>query len=64
MIRVPILIVAYQFYPRGGVGTRRWSKFVKYLSTDHEVHVLSAKYPYEDKVNFGHYDIFDIITLK
>ncbi len=50
-----ILIVAYQFCPRGQVGTRRWSKFAKYLAAKgYEVHVICAKYPNKDKVNWCH----------
>ncbi len=48
-----LLIIAYQFCPRGQVGTRRWSKFAKYLAQKgHEVHVICAKYPSKDKVNW------------
>lgn len=48
-----ILIVAYQFCPKGQVGTRRWSKFAKYLALEgHEVHVICAKYPHKDKINW------------
>jgi len=47
-----ILIISYQFCPRGGVGTRRWSKFAKYLNKDYDVHVISAKYPYKDTISF------------
>jgi glycosyltransferase involved in cell wall biosynthesis len=50
-----ILIVAYQFCPRGEVGTRRWSKFAKYLANKgYEVHVICAKYANKDKVNWCH----------
>ena len=47
-----ILIISYQFCPRGRVGTRRWSKFAKFLSRDNNVHVIAAEYPYKDKVNW------------
>lgn len=53
MKRKTILIVAYKFYPRGGVGTRRWSKLVKYLAKKYHVVVLSARYPLMDTVNWG-----------
>jgi glycosyltransferase involved in cell wall biosynthesis len=50
-----ILLIAYQFCPKGQIGTRRWSKFAKYLSRrGYTVHVLCAKYPYRDKVNWCH----------
>ena len=48
-----ILLVSYQFCPKGQVGTRRWSKFAKYLAKEgHEIHVICAKYPQKDKVNW------------
>ncbi len=48
-----ILIIAYQFPPMGGVGTRRWAKFAKYLKrAGHEVYVLHAHYPYRDIPNW------------
>lgn len=51
--RAPILLIAYQFCPKGRIGTRRWSKFAKYLSEEGvTVHVLAARYPYEDTVNW------------
>jgi glycosyltransferase involved in cell wall biosynthesis len=50
-----ILLIAYQFCPKGQIGTRRWSKFAKYLSrTGYEVHVLCARYPYRDQINWCH----------
>ncbi|MGB2551769.1 hypothetical protein ACPF04_01175 [Campylobacter sp. MOP51] len=43
----------------GGVGTRRWAKFAKYLSRkNYEVHVLTINYNQIDKVNWL-YDIDD-----
>lgn len=47
-----ILIIMYKCCPRGGIGTRRWSKFAKYLSKDYHVHILAAQYPKKDKVNW------------
>ncbi len=48
-----ILLIAYQFCPKGQVGTRRWSKFAKYLAgKGYEVHVICAKYPFKDKINW------------
>lgn len=50
-----ILLIAYQFCPRGQVGTRRWSKFAKYLAAKgYEVHVICAEYPTKDRVNWCH----------
>jgi len=50
--RESIIIVSYQFCPRGRIGTRRWSKFAKYLSRLYKVHVICAKYPFRDKLNW------------
>ena len=50
-----ILLISYQFCPKGQIGTRRWSKFAKYLSSNgYTVHILSAEYPYEDTINWCH----------
>ena len=49
-----ILIIVYKFPPMGGIGTRRWVKFSKYLASNYNIHVLTSYYPYEDKVNWGH----------
>lgn len=51
--RGTLLLIAYQFCPKGRIGTRRWSKFAKYLvRSGYTVHVLAARYPYEDTVNW------------
>lgn len=52
MVKESILIIAYKSCPRGGVGTRRWSKFAKYLSKDYRVHLLTAKYFKKDTINW------------
>jgi len=49
-----LLIIARNFPPMGGVGTRRWSKFSKYLAEKgYRVHVLTIAYPYQDRVNWS-----------
>lgn len=58
-----ILIIAFKFPPMGGIGTRRWAKFSKYLSRRGvEVHVLTTDYKYRDKVNWTK-DIEENITI-
>ncbi|MGB0864093.1 MAG: glycosyltransferase [Saprospiraceae bacterium] len=48
-----ILVIAYQFCPKGQIGTRRWSKFAKYLAAKgYEVHVICAEYPKKDSINW------------
>ena len=50
-----ILLIVYQFCPKGQIGTRRWSKFAKYLARKgYEVHVICARYPYRDSINWCH----------
>jgi len=52
-----ILLIAFRFPPMGGVGSRRWAKFVKYLSRrNYKIHVVTIKYPYADKINWE-YDV-------
>lgn len=49
-----LLLIVYRFPPMGGVGSRRWVKFCKYLcALGWEVHVLTIKYPWVDKVNWS-----------
>lgn len=53
MIGKEILIISYRFPPMGGIGTRRWAKFAKYLANlDYIVHVVTSQYPHLDKVNW------------
>ncbi|MCX8211714.1 MAG: glycosyltransferase [Lewinella sp.] len=48
-----LLLIAFSWCPRGGVGSRRWSKFAKYLTRKGwRVDVITASYPIRDKVNW------------
>lgn len=52
-----ILVISRSFPPMGGVGTRRWSKFAKYLAEKgYVVNVITIDYKYNDTVNWS-YDI-------
>jgi glycosyltransferase involved in cell wall biosynthesis len=54
-----ILIIAYKFPPMGGIGTRRWAKFAKYLANiGYTVHILTIKYSKAEEINWYH-DIKD-----
>ncbi|MBN2570496.1 MAG: glycosyltransferase [Ignavibacteriales bacterium] len=49
-----ILVITYKFPPMGGIGSRRWVKFAKYFARkNYQVHVLTIKYPYKDKINWS-----------
>lgn len=49
-----LLVVAYRFPPMGGVGSRRWVKFSKYLARiGWEVHVVTTDYPWVDPINWA-----------
>lgn len=49
-----ILILVYKFPPMGGVGSRRWAKFAKYLTRiGYRVHVVTTAYPYRDGMNWS-----------
>lgn len=54
-----ILILAYKFPPMGTIGTRRWTKFAKYLSSNHNISVLARSYKYNDTINWTH-DLEDL----
>ena len=48
----------------GGVGSRRWAKFCKYLCrTGCEVHVITTEYPWTDPVHWGE-DVESLPGLK
>lgn len=50
-----ILILTYKFPPMGGIGTRRWVKFSKYLTNlGYQVHVLTADYGFIDQTTWLH----------
>lgn len=58
-----ILIITYKFPPMGGIGTRRWVKFAKYLNkSGYNVHILTANYKSSDKSNWLH-DIDEEINI-
>ena len=50
-----ILLVTFNWCPKGGVGTRRWSKFAKYLSrAGWHTDVVCGRYDGRDAVNWCH----------
>lgn len=58
-----ILIITYKFPPMGGIGTRRWVKFAKYLSRKgYKVHILTVDYKYKDSTTWE-YDVGDEIVI-
>ena len=56
MIAQPKLtLVIFSWCPRGGVGSRRWSKFAKYLSYEKiATNVITTDYPIRDLMNWCH----------
>jgi glycosyltransferase involved in cell wall biosynthesis len=55
VVNKKILLIAFKFPPRGGVGSRRWAKFAKILARrGYEIDVITPEYPYTDKVNWSH----------
>jgi len=48
-----MLLLAYRFPPMGGVGTRRWAKFSKYLARDGiGLNVIAVEYGLTDRVTW------------
>ncbi|MBN1639096.1 MAG: glycosyltransferase [Ignavibacteriales bacterium] len=49
-----ILVIVFRFPPMGGVCSKRWVKLAKYLTRkNYQVHILTIKYPYKDKINWS-----------
>jgi|GEM_PF-2109017 len=49
-----LLLLTYRFPPTGGVGSRRWAKFSKYLSRlGWRIHVVAAEFCLDDKINWS-----------
>ncbi len=58
-----LLVIAYRFPPMGGVGSRRWAKFCKYLCYEGwDVHVVTSRYDRIDEVNWLH-DVINLTNL-
>ncbi len=58
-----ILIITYKFPPMGGIGTRRWVKFSKYLiKLGYQVHILTVDYKFKDETTWLH-DIDEEINI-
>lgn len=57
-------LVIFSWCPRGGVGSRRWSKFSKYLSRKGKrISVITASYSSSDEVNWCH-DVNGLANLN
>ena len=59
-----LLLIIYRFPPMGGIGSRRWAKFCKYLSrSGWDLHVITTEYPWVDTINWQ-CDIENLPNLK
>lgn len=49
-----LVLIVYRFPPMGGIGSRRWAKFCKYLSrAGWHIHVITTEYPWVDPINWS-----------
>ena len=59
-----ILLIAYKFYPAGGVGSRRWIKFCKYLvKQGFHVHIISGNFSPEYNTNAWEADVKELKSI-
>lgn len=59
-----LVLIVYRFPPMGGIGSRRWAKFCKYLCrAGWELHVITTEYPWVDSINWR-CDIENLPSLK
>lgn len=59
-----ILLIAYKFYPAGGVGSRRWIKFCKYLvKQGFHVHIISGNFTPEYNSNAWETDVKSLKSI-
>ncbi len=49
-----LVLIVYRFPPMGGIGSRRWAKFSKYLSrAGWQINVITTEYPWVDPINWS-----------
>lgn len=59
-----LLLISYRFWPQGGIGTRRWSYFIRELLLhDIEIHVLTTDYQHHDTNVYLYKDTIDEINI-
>lgn len=59
-----LALIVYRFPPMGGIGSRRWAKFCKYLCrAGWEIHVITTEYPWVDPINWN-VDVENLPGLK